>query len=46
MMSGDGADGSGSGWCPLANIIIINNAGFFMSTARNVPVPVAAQSKV
>ena len=30
-----GAGGSGSGSCPLANIII-SNAGFSMSTARKV----------
>lgn len=30
-----GADGSGPGSCPLANIII-SNAGFSMSTARKV----------
>jgi len=35
VRSGVGADGSGSGSCPLANIII-SNAGFSMSTARKV----------
>jgi len=35
VRSGDGADGSGSGSCPLVNIIT-SNAGFSMSTARTV----------
>jgi hypothetical protein len=35
VRSGGGTDESGSGSCPLANIII-RNAGFSMSAARKV----------